>query len=488
MNLDLCILKVIITNEKYGFEFAFALNHNLFLNDYQVFARHVIEYMKAYRVLPTRRVILERTPVVQVIVNRIWDELDNFEYDINEYLFDLEKLKNRFAGRSLENIKQKLLNFNNLHDNPELIINDINSKLNEIKAIKEERAFIQETVQDYVKNFLPQYEAKSELSDEDKLVSIKTGYSAIDNVTDGIHDSELIIFGGETNAGKSQFLLNTAIQMWLQDNTIYTLPSGFTTGFNIIFFSLEMPYEQVFARFMARLADVNERSLNKGTLESDELDRLHRAVEFINNYPNKFMIVDMPRNVTMDNIELRYKDALLQFQPHVVGIDYLGLLGSTQNSKDGDWLRLSQIAEQVYKFGRAYKLITLTAVQLTDVKRGAIGKKLEQDSTVGLHRVGRSSLISHHANLFVQIEKRPSEETYGDFKYHIIKNRRGPLASGTLIKKFANASLLDNPYDNIPKSNENPTPAPIIGNQSDISNKVKNIQDYLNRKKDEPGP
>lgn len=498
MNLDLNILKGIITSEKYGFEFVFACNHYLFSPEYQQFARHIIDYMKAYRVLPTRRVILERavsdgnnTISAGAFVNRIWDELDDFEYDIKEFPFDLEKIKNRFAGQSLDNIKQKLLQTNNLGNNPEnieKIIKDVNLKLNEIKILKEGRSFVQETVQDYIDDFKPRFEARADPANEflENDIAIKTGYSALDNVTDGLLPSEMLIIGGETGAGKSMLLSNLALQMWLQGNSIYTSPADFVPGFNCLYFSLEMPYEDCFRRFMARVADISERSLNRAKLESDEADRLDKTFEFIKHYPNQFQIVDVPRNVTIDEIELRYNDALLKFQPHVVVVDYMGLMYDPRHSKDPDWLKMSAVAGSLHEFARMYKVIMLTAVQLTDIKRNSQGRKLEQDMTVGGHRIGRSSQILHHANFALQIEKRPSEETYGDFKYHIIKNRRGPLASGTLIKKFANASLLDNPYDN-PKTNENPTPAPIVGNQPDISNKVKNIQDYFNRKKDEPG-
>jgi hypothetical protein len=96
----------------------------------------------------------------------------------------------------------------------------------------------------------------------------------------------------------------------------------------------------------------------------------------------------------------------------------------------------------------------LTAVQLTDIKRGSKGKDPSDNQRVGVHRIGRSSHIMHHANLGIQIESRPNEINYPDMRYHVIKNRKGPLGQGNLIKNFAHATLIDVPNPKDSKSGE----------------------------------
>ena len=56
-------------------------------------------------------------------------------------------------------------------------------------------------------------------------------------------------------------------------------------------------------------------------------------------------------------------------------------------------------------------------------------------------------MIMHNVNLGIQIETRPNERSFPDLRIHGVKNRKGPLSQGNLIKNFANASLVDVPFD-----------------------------------------
>lgn len=271
----------------------------------------------------------------------------------------------------------------------------------------------------------------------------------------------------------SMLLNNLARQMWMQKNNLYTDPASFTPGYNVLYFSLEMPYEDCFIRFLASLADVPQRDLEQSTLDEEQKRKVDKAYEFIENYEKAgyyFGIVDVPRNVTIEEIELRYTDALLRYRPEVVVVDYLGLMNN--RSKDQDWLKIASIAASLHEFARAYNVIILTAHQLTDIKRSSQSKSQEDHKRVGMHRWGRSSLIMHHVNLGIQIETRQGEENYPDLKYHIIKNRRGPMGQGNLIKNFSNAILFDVPsYDDT--------------DPGDISNDIEKLIESVRGREDE---
>jgi replicative DNA helicase len=299
----------------------------------------------------------------------------------------------------------------------------------------------------------------------------------IDAVTGGISPGELVMIGAETNCGKSMLLNNMAKQIWLQGNTIESCAStSMTKGYNIIYFSLEMPYEDCFIRFLASLANVPQRGLAFSTLSHEEELRVGKAKEFIKAYQDSgyyFDIVDVPRNLTIEEVELRYNDALLRYRPDVVVIDYMGLMHSTTLAKEQDWLKLGGIAGSVHEFGRAYDVAMLTAAQLTDLKRSSGSSKSEDSRAVGMHRWGRSSLIMHHVNFGLQIETRHNEINFPDLKIHAVKNRKGPLGQGHLIKNFANASLIDVPYD------QSELPGDVSANIPDL---IRSIQEAKNKK------
>jgi len=274
----------------------------------------------------------------------------------------------------------------------------------------------------------------------------------------------------------SQLLNNMGKQIWLQDNTVENV-SNITKGHNILYFSLEMPYRSCFMRFLASLANVPQRSLAKACLTADEEIRVKKAYKFIKEYQDAgyyFDIVDTPRNLTIEEIELRYNDAMLRYRPDIVVVDYMGLMHNPAMAREQDWLKMGAIACSLHEFGRAYDCVVITAAQLTDIKRGSQGGG-EESRRVGVHRWGRSSLIMHNVNVGIQIETRPNEEIFPDLKWHIVKNRNGPLAKGSLIKNFTNSSLIDVPF------NKNEIPGDVSSN---IPNLIKQIQEAKNKKED----
>lgn len=249
-----------------------------------------------------------------------------------------------------------------------------------------------------------------------------------------------------TPTHNSMLLNNMAIQMWMQKNTIGTDPSAYTRGYNILYFSLEMPYKGCFRRTLARLADVPTYGLRDSRLTKSETESVNLASRFIKKFSAtqaKFEIVDIPRGVTVEQIEERYLEARTRFIPDVVVVDYLGLL-EDPNAEGDDWLKLGYIAGKLHEFGRAYNTRIMSAVQLNRPAKSS--KNADPSELIGIHRIGRSSLIMHHANVGIQIESRKDENTRDTLVYHIIKNRDGELGKHEIRKKFANAAIFDTPY------------------------------------------
>jgi len=284
---------------------------------------------------------------------------------------------------------------------------------------------------------------------------------------------------GRVRTHNSMLLNGFGKQIWLQENTIDTSPDSFTRGYNVLYFSLEMPYQDCFIRFLASLANVPQRALAKSTLMQEEMRRVNKAYEFIKKYQENgyyFDIVDVPRNLTIEELELRYHDALLRYHPDVVIVDYMGLMNSKLFAKEQDWLKMGAIAASLHEFARAYDCVVITAAQLTDLKRSSQGSQ-EESRRVGVHRWGRSSLIMHHVNTGIQIETRQNEINFPDLKIHVVKNRKGPLGEGALIKNFANASLVDVPFD------QRELPGDV---SSKIPALIKSIQEAKNKSRDVP--
>jgi replicative DNA helicase len=471
--LDIKILKGLAADKVNAMTFTYLYDYTLFDKDYQSFARLFLDYIKTFKASPTRNVLLDRHSgnLEQLeVINEIWNSIESLEYDTKEFNYDLAKLKKRYQTDAAETIRVKIAN--DTSGDPDQFLKKIALDLQKIAQLDLARTHIHKSVAQNIDEFLEKYEARKEAPDQ--IQEIMTRYSMLDAVTGGLGNAELIMVGGETSAGKSVLLSNLGIQMWLQENTIDTKPENFSKGYNILYFSLEMNYDECYVRFLSRLANVPQRQLGKADLTDDEYQRVLKAKEFIKAYEAAgcyFDIVDVPRNLTIEEVELRYNDALLRYRPDVVIIDYMGLMHSTLFAKEQDWLRLGAIAASLHEFSRAYDCLMITAAQLTDQKRGSSQKNADESLRVGTHRWGRSSLIMHHVNVGIQIETRPNERSYPDMRIHVVKNRKGPLGQGSLIKNFANASLIDVPFD------EKEMPGDI---SSSIPDLIKSIQESKN--------
>lgn len=448
---DLRILKILLSEPIVAVDFAATYDESLFVGDAKRFAKAVISYIRAYKVPPTKRVMVEHFSDNQTIAEEmatIWDHVQEIDATPLEFKYDLDKVKNRFT-------EQKILSLRTMLDDPPsdmaLTLKSAQVYIDEANRIRQSKkqSYVQKTLKNYMSEFKRTYHDK--VKNPDLGRGILTGYSFLDYMKNGMQPAEMMIIGAETAGGKSMLLNNMAIQMWMQKNTVFA-EDTFSKGYNVLYFSLEMPFAACVRRTMARVADVPMYGIRDASLSRRELEGMSRAADFIERYPYEFEIVDIPRGVTVEQIEARFNEAQTRFTPDIVVVDYLGLIEDPTAEGD-DWLKLGYIAGKLHEFARAYNVVVLTAVQLNRLSTRT-QKEKDTSETVGIHRIGRSSLIMHHADIGIQIESRKNEAQHSDLKYHIIKHRDGELGNHFLMKNFKRASLIDPdpPYE--PKKEE----------------------------------
>jgi hypothetical protein len=443
--LDLSILKTILTNRKHSLEFVHECNEKLFSPDLWRFAKTIIDYIRIYKDVPTKRVIFERVQSLKnetflEHVNAIFSKLETFTYDDREYAHDLEKLKSRFSEKLILNLKDNLVNTSGSIDIKKSV-NEIQAVLSHIQNINKPKAYEQKTLKDSMDDFKNRYIAK--LKDPNFGIGLTTGYSFFDFTTGGLRPGEMLLVGADTGGGKSMLLMNMAINMWLQGNTM-DMTKDFKEGCDILYFSLEMPHDDCLERVLARLGMIPQKEIRDAKLDSEKQTKLSKTMNFIKNYPWDLDIIDVPRGASIETIELIFNDVVQRRRkPKIVVIDYLTLMDYHKESDLDDWLKQGKISEQLHEFGRVHEVVMLSAVQLNDSKMNG-GKSTE--SKIGLHRIGRSKMIMHNANFGIQIEKRPDEEQCPDMNLHLIKSRRTELARGKIHKNFSCCALLNDPY------------------------------------------
>ena len=146
---------------------------------------------------------------------------------------------------------------------------------------------------------------------EGGLTGVPTGITELDELTNGLQNSDLIILAARPGVGKTSFALTVAAN------------ASIRYGKNVAFFSLEMDGIQLAQRLLCSQAQVDQSRLRNGKLNSDEIKKIIAAVTPINQAP---LFVD--DNADLGIMELMSKARQLKHKGHLdlLIIDYLQLM------------------------------------------------------------------------------------------------------------------------------------------------------------------
>lgn len=473
--LDLIILKAISTNKKYGIDFANEFDvtkQKLFSPDVWNFANLLVGYLRTYKELPTLRVFTERlskgsNEKLLENVKSIWSQLEKIQYDDKEYKHDLDKFKKRFAEKQIVSINETLSKFNLNGGDISKAVSEMQKTVHSIKSLNQTKSYESKSIKEYLPTFVELFNSKK--NNPNQSHGLMTKYSFLDFATNGLKPADFVLIAGESGFGKSLFLNNIAVQVWLQDNKIpfdnQTTP--LSAGKDIIYFSLEMPYEDCFNRLLSRLSGVASRKIENANLTKEEFIKVKKCLDFIKDYPYEFKIVDIA-DASANDLEMILEDSEKDYEG--IFIDYLGIMKTNEKNEEQDWLKQGTISYEIRAIARRYKKPIFSAVQLN---RKIAAK--ESSDNIGLNRLARSNGIATHATHVIQIENREKEEQYPNFLYHIIKNRKGPKGKGDLIKNLSCATLIDNTSDEF-SLNNNDSYDDMFKNIDDISDKIDNLE------------
>lgn len=441
-DLDFRLLQGIAQSSFVAISYSSKYDEKLFLDPAaNIIAKPMLDYVKGYHASPSLRPLLDlnknNTDLCEKL-NSFYSKINSNKYNEADYKFDIEKLKERFCLFKYKELKR----VNTESTDVQSGVRQVQSILNEIKGLNHSQGANRKSLKEYTPDFIAEYKAKQKNPEIGQ--GILTGYSYLDFLKNGFRPADLIIIAGESGAGKSMWLNNIAVNMWMQKNNIDTPINEYTKGYNVVYVSLEMPLGDMYQRTIASVADVSSYGVRDAKNSAGEGVALGKATKFFKNYPYTFDIIDVPRGFTVDQLELQMEQIKTQYKPDVVFIDYLGLMDELDDQED--WLKLGYLAGKVHEFARIYEIPVVTAVQMTD-KRSV--KTKDESDKIGLHRIGRSGLIAHHATMVLQIEtKGGKDDQINDFKYHIVKNRYGESGgSASIIKKYSHCKVIDKPYD-----------------------------------------
>lgn len=251
---------------------------------------------------------------------------------------------------------------------------------------------------------------------KDGLTGCPTGFDELDNLTNGLQPSDLIVLAGRPGMGKTAFALSLASN------------AAINFGRKVAFFSLEMDGEQLVQRILSSRAQVNLSNLRSGRLSRDDYQKINAQVQPI--LESKVFVDD---NSDLGIMELMSKTRSLKRKSglDLVIVDYLQLMktGKEENR-----------AVAIGAISRGLKILAkdlrVPVIALAQLSRKAEEKGRERPQLSDLRESGS---IEQDADMVWFVE-RPVYRTHAEEdKYKaqlfVAKHRNGSVADIDLVFK-----------------------------------------------------
>lgn len=444
LKIDRTIIALALQNKQFAMELSNKASFEYFRPEIQWLYKAVMDHFTnpKFREIPTANVIEEylhknysQTDFISKGIE-LFRNLESLEVVKEEFTWYLDKLKVRYNEQVQRSCASDMVNAikdgGDVHDRVDKINDIMRQSVSTIDSINKKEAYKEGTLDESAKDRVNLYKAVEE--NPELAQGVMTGMTEFDRITNGLHGGELIIIGGRSSTGKSILMHNIALYAWLGGYDPLQpapAPEDVKTGHHILYFSIEMPKENQERRLDACLAGVPYNDIRDGKLSTENKAKYFKVLKFQKQFPNKFHIVDMPRGVTVRDIELKHVEMEEKYgiKFGLTVSDYIGVMKPIEK-QDSDWQNQGVVSEEFHEYARAYHIPVLTGVQINRPKDA-------NNEEHSINRVARSDQIPSNANIILQIGCRGEDEhTRLDMPIYFIKNRDGEKTSFILIKNF----------------------------------------------------
>jgi len=252
---------------------------------------------------------------------------------------------------------------------------------------------------------------------DDSVRGIPSGFTDLDEMTNGFQGSDLIIVAARPSMGKTSFCLNVAANAALEGNT----PTAV--------FSLEMSRDQLVERLLAAESFVDLHRLRSGKLRDDDYPKMSRAAGLLGTAP--IWIDDSP---ALTLLELRSKARRMKAE-HDIGlfiVDYLQLIRGTgrQESRQEE---ISFISRSLKALARELQtpVIALSQLSRAPEQRGGDRRPVLSDlrDSGAIEQDADLVMFIYRAEMYKSVIDQEEGAEEGLAELMLAKHRNGPTGN-----------------------------------------------------------
>ena len=248
----------------------------------------------------------------------------------------------------------------------------------------------------------------------DGMLGVRTGFSELDEMTNGFSGGQMIIIAARPAMGKSTLALDVARNAAVHENA----PT--------VFFSLEMGRAEIAMRLLAAEAMIPMQALRKGDLDNRDFQKLAATQARVHEAP---LYIDDSPNLTLVEIRAKCRRLKQQHGLKMVVIDYLQLLSSGK--------KVESRQQEVSEFSRALKLLSkeldVPVVALSQLNRAS---EQRADKMPAISDLRESGSLEQDADMVILLHRESANDRdnprAGEADFILAKQRNGPTGTVTV--------------------------------------------------------
>jgi replicative DNA helicase len=291
----------------------------------------------------------------------------------------------------------------------------VNRAQAEIYGVTEQRAGEDYApLADIMEGALDEIESISNRSGQ--MTGVPTGFTDLDQLTNGLHAGQMVIIAARPAIGKSTLGLDLARSCSIRN------------GLTSVIFSLEMGRNEITMRLLSAEARVALHHMRSGTMTDDDWARLARRMGEVSAAP---LFIDDSPNMSMMEIRAKCRRLKQRHDLRLVIVDYLQLMSS------GGSRRPESRQQEVSEMSRALKLLAkeleLPVIAIAQLNRGP---EQRTDKRPMMSDLRESGSLEQDADVVILLHREDAYEREspraGEADLIVAKHRNGPTATITV--------------------------------------------------------
>jgi len=200
-----------------------------------------------------------------------------------------------------------------------------------------------------LKNTIEQIEKL--VANKGKLSGLSSGFTDLDNLTNGLQRSDLIIVAARPAMGKTSFAMNLVEAAVLKPES----PKP------VMVFSMEMSAEQLMMRLVSAVGKIDGRDIKRGELKDDDWQKLSTATQKLIAKP---LFIDDTPALTPTEIRARVRKIHREYgEVGLIMVDYLQLM-QVGGRSEGRTAEISEISRSLKGLAKEFDCPVIALSQL----------------------------------------------------------------------------------------------------------------------------